>query len=600
MPAHPVGESQSHDKQDLLHFSPCAGDLHPPTRREFQTFEGTLLTGSSRDVGSLIKTHTLGPEFRILCVEFLCFDLTAMDPTHRPPPVPATRPPGISSHNLVFYIDMALVGVLGVITLAYLPRTVARYVHKSSRREGWLLRRARVSSTPARSLQNNDLLVSNSRGLQYPPDRFISVSAGALASHSAPSSTISRPQKDSAPTPGAHPPPPHFRPYTSYIPTLGRILDYHILGLTIHQLIVLGAYILITAIALFYRSNPTTNASRAGYVVMSQMPIVFALGTKNSVVSLLAGISYEKVWKHQPQVAVPYVATCIALYSIDQLACIVKTRLRKATLTPLPELGSTRVQILGVKKGWAAGQHVRLRVLSFGVGWLGWTEAHPFTIANAASNSPDELTLICKIAGDWTSGLYKMASGGSKGDHRAAYVLVDGPYGGPGNTMFTSFSGVMLVLGGSGITFGTSVLEDIVAKSIRGDSPASVSFLSSFTELVQRATIVPDLQLSISVFYTRGSGEPFVLPANLPSNIQIQSGRPDFRKELDQLISSTQVSIDAGSSSRNGVIMAGCGPKSLIASVFATKTGTSDESQKAVGGLELHTEYVYKFYACRT
>ncbi|KAG8699553.1 hypothetical protein FRC08_005219, partial [Ceratobasidium sp. 394] len=255
--------------------------------------------------------------------------------------------------------------------------------------------------------------------------------------------------------------------------------------------------------------------------------------------------------------------------------------------------------------GWAAGQHVRLRILSFGVGWFGWAEAHPFTIANAASNSSNGLTLICKNAGDWTSGLYNMASGGLKDGHRTAYVLVEGPYGGPGNTVFASFSGVMLVLGGSGITFGTSVLEDIVAKSLRGDSrvlclhfiwvvqhpSASTSFLSSFAELVRLASTVPDLQLSISVFYTRGSGDSsFTLPPNLPSNIQIQSGRPDLRMELDQLINSTQVSIDASSTPSHGVVLAGCGPKSLISSVFAAKAATSGENQKAVGGLELHSE----------
>ncbi|KAG8678432.1 hypothetical protein FRC08_017782, partial [Ceratobasidium sp. 394] len=62
-------------------------------------------------------------------------------------------------------------------------------------------------------------------------------------------------------------------------------------------------------------------------------------------------------WKHQPKVAAPYVATCIALYSIDQLARLAKTRVRKAVFTPLPELDSTQVEIPGVHSGWAAGQH---------------------------------------------------------------------------------------------------------------------------------------------------------------------------------------------------------------------------------------------------
>lgn len=38
--------------------------------------------------------------------------------------------------------------------------------------------------------------------------------------------------------------------------------------------------------------------------------------------------------------------------------------------------------------------------------------------------------------------------------------------------MFASFSGIMLVLGGSGITFGTSVLEDMVAKKLSGAARA--------------------------------------------------------------------------------------------------------------------------------
>ncbi|KAG8678431.1 hypothetical protein FRC08_017781 [Ceratobasidium sp. 394] len=130
--------------------------------------------------------------------------------------------------------------------------------------------------------------------MQYPPHRFLSISADRLVSHSTSPSSTPRPPERIIPGPDAHSPPPHFRSYTSYIPTLGRILDYRILGLTIHQLVVLAAYITVTAIGLLYRSNPTTNVTRAGYLVVSQMPIVFALGMKNSVVTLLTGISYEK------------------------------------------------------------------------------------------------------------------------------------------------------------------------------------------------------------------------------------------------------------------------------------------------------------------
>ncbi|KAG8767372.1 hypothetical protein FRC12_006279, partial [Ceratobasidium sp. 428] len=348
------------------------------------------------------------------------------------PPTSMARRSGISSHDLVFYTDMALVGVLGVVTLVYLPRIITHYLHKSSRREGWVLRRSRTNPTAARSPLSKDIPLSTVQTTQYPLDHSGPYSA-------TPSVTPHLPERPLLST-EPRTPPPHLRSYTSYIPTVGRILNHHILGLTVHQLAILAAYILVTAIALFYQSNPTTNVPRAGYVVLSQMPIVFALGTKNSVVSLLTGISYEKlnflhrwvgrimfiavlfhfvgwlvlwtklgitrqavqnnpwglvaffalcfsalgshpwirsrlytlfwnshiigllalmigVWKHQPKVAVPYVATCVALYGADQLARLAKTRVRKAILTPLSELGSTQMQILGINSGWNAGQH---------------------------------------------------------------------------------------------------------------------------------------------------------------------------------------------------------------------------------------------------
>ncbi|KAG8768868.1 hypothetical protein FRC12_005313 [Ceratobasidium sp. 428] len=311
------------------------------------------------------------------------------------------------------------------------------------------------------------------------------------------------------------------------------------------------------------------------------------------------------VWRHQPVVGVPYVATCVALYGADQLVRLAKTRVRKAILEPVPELGCTHVYIPRLDKGWVAGQHVRIRVLSFGVGIFGWTEAHPFTIANASNDVSGGLSLVCKKAGDWTSALYRMANQKSNGDgHRSVYVLVEGPYGGPRHTIIPSFSGVMLVLGGSGITFGTSVLEDLVAKSLDGTArtmcvnfvwvvrhpSAADPHLPSFVEIVQRAASVPNLKLTLSVFYTRGSDNAFALRTTLPSNIQIRSGRPDLEKELQEVLQKTCTSIVTTNSPRNGVLLAGCGPQGLISSVYAAKAGAATEIQKVVGGLELHTE----------
>lgn len=92
------------------------------------------------------------------------------------------------------------------------------------------------------------------------------------------------------------------------------------------------------------------------------------------------------------------------------------------------------------------------------------------------------------------------------------------------------------------------------------------------------------------MFYTRGADNAYGLRTRLPPNIQLRSGRPNLKQELDDLIRNTQFSIDATQAPRNGVILAGCGPEGLISSVRTAKNAIAAEDQKAVGGLELHTE----------
>lgn len=46
--------------------------------------------------------------------------------------------------------------------------------------------------------------------------------------------------------------------------------------------------------------------------------------------------------------------------------------------------------------------------------------------------------------------------------------------GGPGYTLYTAYSGVVLVAGGSGISYATSVLDDILQKHASGKSNVRV------------------------------------------------------------------------------------------------------------------------------
>ena len=110
---------------------------------------------------------------------------------------------------------------------------------------------------------------------------------------------------------------------------------------------------------------------------------------------------------------------------------IFRSRITTAVLLPIPQLNSTRVEISNYNAGWRAGQHIRLRVLSMGLGWFGWTEVHPFTIASA-SRGPEGIVLICKKTGTWTKSLFEIAKSGGYVDEkigRKVKVVIEGPYG---------------------------------------------------------------------------------------------------------------------------------------------------------------------------
>ena len=127
----------------------------------------------------------------------------------------------------------------------------------------------------------------------------------------------------------------------------------------------------------------------------------------------------------------PFIFVSIGFFAFDHLMRILKSRITTAIVHPVPDLDSTRVEISKYNAGWRAGQHIRLRVLSSGMGWLGWAEIHPFTIASV-SRGQDGIVLICKKTGTWTKNLYEIAKSGgyTKGETgRNITVVVEGPYG---------------------------------------------------------------------------------------------------------------------------------------------------------------------------
>lgn len=181
------------------------------------------------------------------------------------------------------------------------------------------------------------------------------------------------------------------------------------------------------------------------------------------------------------------------IYGLDLLLRIVQSHYVTATVYYVPELKATRVVVPELRSGWRAGQHVRMTVLSSAMGVTQTLETHPFTIAST-SEDEEGLVLYCHERGDWTRSLATLARGrigggiskfreAGSGSGQRVNVLIQGPYGtvlqvsiicvghspppvsmagGPGNTMFSSYSAAMFICGGSGITFGLGATQDVI------------------------------------------------------------------------------------------------------------------------------------------
>lgn len=195
---------------------------------------------------------------------------------------------------------------------------------------------------------------------------------------------------------------------------------------------------------------------------------MFKISHYIGIAMLLAGLGAHV------EAAVPWCLAAGVLYALSLVTSLFKSRFAHAELVALGGCTTTLITIPDVTTGWRAGQHVRLRV--FGLGLKNSFEAHPFTIASA----PDcgGMVLMAKAAGNWTTDLYRLAASrgvaSNAGDlevgvwKRNARVQIEGPYGGPGNTLPLSFSSLCLIAGGSGISHAIGTAQDLIARSPSG------------------------------------------------------------------------------------------------------------------------------------
>lgn len=228
--------------------------------------------------------------------------------------------------NLVFNVDVLLLCILLLFVLFALPRSAVRFTHLSQWSEGHLLRwidvrvrRQRVLPgdvdiapiEPAHLNSRSDALVpadpfsdvynekwheSSEDGHTYATHTDLvrsgsSSSQAHLTRNVSSVSTISgRPRRL----------PTHMASWATMAPPIAAFFRIPIRpGLSVGKAAIIVTYFGIILYAGLHKSNPFTDPVRAGFVAVSQLPVVILLATKNNVLGMLISVGYEQVSRKQ-------------------------------------------------------------------------------------------------------------------------------------------------------------------------------------------------------------------------------------------------------------------------------------------------------------
>lgn len=314
---------------------------------------------------------------------------------------------------------------------------------------------------------------------------------------------------------------------------------------------------------------------------------------------------------HAPGTVNPYTIGSIGIYLLDWFIRIALTRFRSATLMSLKG-GMTMIQVHGLSTGWRAGQHVYVRVLNGRRGF----ENHPFTVANApASASPlpgeHSLTLLAKSAGNWTTSLREFAEtkatavGNSEknafGYGRVANVIIQGPYGGTGFTDLSESQAVLLIAGGSGITFCASLLEEILGQAVEGRgvtqfvtlvwSIKSINCVDWYQHFFNQLLLIAQTQTNVKVHlkvHLTGPGQVDFVPVNGASLFR---NRVDIPALVNEVCDEVLENVASKGAERGGGVKIGiCGPTILVKNLRRAVADVPRDRTVKVGGILAHSE----------
>ncbi|KAF7838283.1 ferric reduction oxidase 8, mitochondrial [Senna tora] len=104
---------------------------------------------------------------------------------------------------------------------------------------------------------------------------------------------------------------------------------------------------------------------------------------------------------------------------------------------------------------------------------------HSFSITSSSRADKQNMSVIVKCEGRWTSSLYNMIHtelGKDSEKMKAIPVAIEGPYG-PASLNFLKYDSLLLVAGGSGITPFLSILAEVASATSKSRFPARIQLV---------------------------------------------------------------------------------------------------------------------------
>lgn len=192
---------------------------------------------------------------------------------------------GPSDFQIVWSIDIILLSIIALLFLLRLPRFLARMYRFSEWTSGLILRNRpyhmrtngrRVQFSMSNNVSMDDLATDDSHATYQEKafaQRISTTGAQAQGSY-----------------------PPHVSNCITFFRPLLKVMHTRInTGVSFSHVAMMLFWTGVIVFPAFYMTEAFTDPVRFGYITASQLPFVYAFGTKNNVLATFLGIGYEKV-----------------------------------------------------------------------------------------------------------------------------------------------------------------------------------------------------------------------------------------------------------------------------------------------------------------